>query len=92
MTMIADSQAVGLSRYLQFTRDEWSHLRGDTPLTLSEEDLVALHGVNEKVSLILVGVPLSSPVAGLNVTHAGTLEMVYVPLATEPIEYEKALS
>ena len=51
MTMIADSQAVGLSRYLQFTRDEWSHLRGDTPLTLSEEDLVALHGVNEKVSL-----------------------------------------
>lgn len=51
MTMIADSQAVGLSRYLQFTRDEWSHLRGDTPLTLSEDDLAALRGVNEKVSL-----------------------------------------
>jgi type I pantothenate kinase len=46
-----EPQPVGLSRYLHFTKDEWSHLRGDTPLTLSESDLAALRGVNENVSL-----------------------------------------
>jgi type I pantothenate kinase len=51
MTMTVDSQPVGLSRYLYFTREEWSHLRGETPLTLSESELTALRGVNENVSL-----------------------------------------
>jgi type I pantothenate kinase len=46
-----DYQPAGLSRYNDFTREEWSHLRADTPLTLSETDLAALRGVNENVSL-----------------------------------------
>ena len=49
--IIADAQTAGLSRYNEFSREEWSHLRGDTPLTLSETDLAALRGVNENVSL-----------------------------------------
>jgi type I pantothenate kinase len=46
-----ETQPAGLSRYNIFTREEWSHLRADMPLTLSEADLVALRGVNENVSL-----------------------------------------
>jgi len=40
-----------LSRYIHFTRHEWSRLRDDAPLVLSEADLPALLGVNENVSL-----------------------------------------
>jgi type I pantothenate kinase len=39
------------SRYLVFTRDEWRDLRAATPLTLREKDLVALRGINERISL-----------------------------------------
>src|ERR1700678_500747 len=49
--MTVNPQLVSLSRYNNFTKEEWSHLRGDTPLTLSESDLAALRGVNENVSL-----------------------------------------
>jgi type I pantothenate kinase len=37
--------------YAEFDRAAWSRLRASTPLTLTEEDLVALRGVNEAVSL-----------------------------------------
>ncbi|MGE0803324.1 MAG: type I pantothenate kinase [Lautropia sp.] len=40
------------SAYEAFTRAEWAALRSNTPLTLSEEDLAALRGVNEQVSLL----------------------------------------
>jgi type I pantothenate kinase len=49
--MIVNPQLASLSRYNNFTKEAWSHLRGDTPLTLSESDLAALRGVNENVSL-----------------------------------------
>ena len=39
------------SRYARFGRKEWAELRASTPLVLGEEDLAALHGINEKVSL-----------------------------------------
>lgn len=39
------------SRYTRFGREEWAELRQSTPLVLGEEDLVALRGINEKVSL-----------------------------------------
>ncbi len=38
--------------YEVFSRSEWAALRSNTPLTLSEAELVALRGVNEQVSLI----------------------------------------
>lgn len=40
-----------ISRYVQFSHEEWGELRAATPLTLDEEDLDALRGLNEKVSL-----------------------------------------
>jgi type I pantothenate kinase len=39
------------SAYEAFTRTEWAALRANTPLTLSEEDLASLRGVNEQLSL-----------------------------------------
>jgi type I pantothenate kinase len=40
-----------LSPYTDFSRDEWSRLRNSTPLTLTEEDLAKLRGINEQISL-----------------------------------------
>ncbi|HSB61266.1 MAG TPA: type I pantothenate kinase, partial [Vicinamibacteria bacterium] len=40
--------------YLRFSRQEWSRLREDTPLTLTERDLDHLRGLNERVSLLEV--------------------------------------
>lgn len=40
-----------MSRYVTFTREEWKALRANTPLLLSEADLVSLRGINEQVSL-----------------------------------------
>ena len=34
-----------------FARKEWAQLRANTPLTLTQEDLLALRGLNESVSL-----------------------------------------
>ncbi len=51
-----------LSRFKHFTRQGWAGLRAATPLTLSEDDLRALHGTNEQVSLAEVAdiyLPLS---------------------------------
>jgi type I pantothenate kinase len=39
------------SRYLEFTRDEWSVLRAATPLTIREKDLEALRGINDRINL-----------------------------------------
>jgi type I pantothenate kinase len=61
--------------YVEFTRDEWARLRAATPLTLSEEDLVELRGINEQVSLDEVAdvyLPLSRL---LNLYVAATQEL-----------------
>ena len=39
------------SRYVTINRDEWAALRASTPLTLREEDLEQLRGINEQLSL-----------------------------------------
>ncbi len=54
--------AAAFSRYLEFDRERWKALRASTPLLLSEEDLVSLRGINDRVSLSEVSdiyVPLS---------------------------------
>lgn len=48
--------------YTVFDREAWAALRANTPLTLSEEDLSALRGMNETISLdevVNVYLPLS---------------------------------
>jgi pantothenate kinase len=37
--------------YQTFTRSEWAQLRANTPLTLTQGDLLSLRGLNENVSL-----------------------------------------
>jgi type I pantothenate kinase len=39
------------SPHVEFGRDEWARLRGSTPLTLSHDDLQALHSADESVSM-----------------------------------------
>lgn len=50
------------SPYRRFEREEWAHLRADTPLTLDEADLERLRGLNDPVSLeevVKIYLPLS---------------------------------
>ena len=39
------------SLFEDFDREEWSRLRASTPLTLAEEDLTRLRGINDSISL-----------------------------------------
>jgi type I pantothenate kinase len=39
------------SPYIRFERDDWAALRAATPLTLSEDDLESLRGINERLDL-----------------------------------------
>jgi len=39
------------SRYINYGRDEWAELRAATPLTLDENDLASLRGINENIEL-----------------------------------------
>ena len=52
-SMGPDASAL-LSRYPTFDRASWSKLRDATPLTLSDEDLRRLRGLNEAVSTLEV--------------------------------------
>jgi type I pantothenate kinase len=38
-------------RYLTFNRDEWAALRAATPLTLGEDDLESMRGINDQIDL-----------------------------------------
>jgi type I pantothenate kinase len=40
-----------ISPYLHFSRTEWASLRASTPLSLTENDLSTLRGINEEISL-----------------------------------------
>jgi type I pantothenate kinase len=49
-------------RYLTFDRDDWAALRAATPLTLREQDLESLQGINERIDLdevVAIYLPLS---------------------------------
>ncbi|MDA3033313.1 MAG: type I pantothenate kinase, partial [Actinomycetota bacterium] len=38
-------------RYLTFDRASWATLRASTPLTLNEDDLASLQGINERIDV-----------------------------------------
>lgn len=44
-------EEVQFSPYLSFQRTEWARLRGGTPLTLSDADLIELAGIDEALSM-----------------------------------------
>jgi len=67
-----------LSGYTNFSRSEWAGLRANTPLTLSEADLMELQGLNEQLSMdevIEVYLPLSR-LLNLHVAASRELERV----------------
>lgn len=54
--------APDLSPYRVFSRDEWAHLRADTPLTLTVQDIEKLQSINDPISLdevVSIYLPLS---------------------------------
>src|SRR4029434_5718383 len=66
------------SSYTNFDRDEWASLRLNTPLTLTEDDLAELKGLNEQLSLkevVEVYLPLSR---FLNLHQNGSRELARV--------------
>jgi type I pantothenate kinase len=48
------TEGLGASRFVAFSREEWSRLRDHTALTLTESDLFGLRGLNEQVTLAQV--------------------------------------
>jgi type I pantothenate kinase len=64
------------SLYVSFTRPEWARLRLSTPLTLSEADLSALQGINERVSLDEV-VDIFLPLSRLLNLHVAASQQLY---------------
>ncbi|MFM8267170.1 MAG: type I pantothenate kinase [Ilumatobacteraceae bacterium] len=62
-------------RHLEFTRDEWAELRAATPLTLREDDLAALRGINERIDLDEVAAVLLPLTRLLNLYVAATQQL-----------------
>lgn len=67
------------SPFLVFAREDWAKLRDSTPLTLSEQDLARLRGINDRISLaevVDIYLPLSRLlnlyVAATQVLHGAT--------------------
>jgi len=49
---VADvTEPAASSRYLQFDRAAWSHLRAATPLTLEQPELERLRGINDRIDM-----------------------------------------
>jgi type I pantothenate kinase len=60
--MSSAAESAAFSPFLEFSHDEWAELRASTPLTLSEDDLARLRGINERLSLeevVKIYLPLS---------------------------------
>ncbi|MEM3675797.1 MAG: type I pantothenate kinase [Thermoplasmataceae archaeon] len=49
--MISPLDGTELSPYIVFNREQWSRLRNSTPLTINEEDLATIRGINERISV-----------------------------------------
>ena len=48
---LMETLARAVSPFRRFDRDEWSKLRADTPMTLTQVDLDELRGLNDKIDL-----------------------------------------
>ena len=72
---------MALSRYQRLARAEWARLRADTPLTLTEDDLAHLRGLNERVSLNEV-VEIYLPLSRLLSLHIGASQALHGTTAT----------
>jgi type I pantothenate kinase len=69
------------SPYLRFARQDWARLRADTPLTLTEDDLAQLQGINESLSMGEV-VDIYLPLARLLNLYVAAMQKLYRVTAT----------
>lgn len=65
-----------ISRYVDFTRDQWRALRAHTPLLLNEEELASLRGINDQVSLREVE-EIYVPLSRLLNLHVAAVQHLY---------------
>lgn len=65
-----------ISRYINFDRSQWKALRANTPLLLNEDELVALRGLNEQVSLGEVE-DIYVPLSRLLNLHVAAIQHLY---------------
>jgi type I pantothenate kinase len=82
---------VSPSPFVSFTRAEWARRRANTPLTLTEKDLPALQGINERLTLDEVSdvyLPLSRllnlHVAAMQELHTVTDTFLEKPAGSVP--------
>ncbi|MDF2683838.1 MAG: coaA [Brevibacillus sp.] len=64
------------SPYVTFNREQWRALRASTPLTISDEELACLQGVNENVSMTEVA-DIYLPLSRLLNLHVGATQELY---------------
>ena len=65
-----------LSPYLSFGREEWARLRASTPLTLAEDDLAELRGINDRLDLDEVA-EIYLPLSRLLNLHVSASQALY---------------
>jgi type I pantothenate kinase len=65
-----------ISRYIHYDRDQWKALRANTPLLLNEEELTALRGLNDQVSLREVE-EIYVPLSRLLNLHVAAIQHLY---------------
>jgi len=73
---LALSTPASISRYSDFTREQWKALRANTPLLLNEQELAVLRGVNEQVSLREVE-EIYVPLSRLLNLHVAAVQHLY---------------
>jgi type I pantothenate kinase len=65
-----------ISRYINFSREQWKALRANTPLLLNEQELESLRGINEQVSLGEVQ-DIYVPLSRLLNLHVAAIQHLY---------------
>lgn len=85
------AEQLGASRFVSFSREAWAALRAATPLTLTEPEVQALRGINERITLQQVEeiyLPLSRLlnlyVAAIQTLHGATDTFLGNPAAKVP--------
>lgn len=76
MNFTETATAASIGRYIEFTREQWRALRAQTPLLLTEEELVSLRGINEQVSLREVE-EIYVPLSRLLNLHVAAVQHLY---------------
>ena len=79
--LISNADCTSPTLYLDFTHEAWGRLRADTPLTLSEADLIQLRGLNERVSLDEV-VEIYLPLSRLLNLYVGATQKLHAATST----------